>query len=110
MSNNQLRTIVEEFGRPSKVLEHKLKGVIATTTFYKIIDERGIPLKVYWGTVENIAKALGYKIVFVKNDNNILDCPECGSIKVEHLASSNYRCVECGIHFASEERKGDVLD
>lgn len=58
--------------RPAyKVLEDELKGVVSNTTLYNLLDEGGIPAKTQWETVVKVSEALGYRIDFVKNDNNI---------------------------------------
>lgn len=67
--NNPIKKIVEDLeGAATGILEGKLKGIISNATFYSLLDERGIPPKTQWNTVERVAQALGYKIVLQKVD------------------------------------------
>lgn len=52
-----------------KILEDELNGIVSNTTFYNLLDEHGIPPKTQWQTIESVAKALGYKVVFERIDN-----------------------------------------
>ena len=64
--------MIENIKKPVyKILEDELDGIVSNTTFYHLLDENGIPAKTQWQTIENVAKALGYKIEFVKNDSNV---------------------------------------
>lgn len=67
MSDNPIKDIVSKTNKPaSTILEDELKGIVSNTTFYNLIDERGIPSKAQFGTINRVVKALGYRVVFQK--------------------------------------------
>lgn len=68
--SNPITDIVSELGpTPHKVLKEKLDGVVSNATFYKLLDEDGIPDKTQWETIVKVTSALGYKVTFQKEGN-----------------------------------------
>jgi hypothetical protein len=69
--DNPFIGMIGSINKPAyKILEEDLAGIVSNSTFYNLLDESGIPAKTQWQTVESVARALGYRVVFVKNDSN----------------------------------------
>ena len=69
--SNPFTEIIKSTGRKGyQLLDSELKGIVSHPTFYTLVDEEGIPDKTQWETVQKVAQALGYEIVFQKVSNN----------------------------------------
>lgn len=67
--SNPFTEIIERTGKTkTDLLEAELKGIVSHPTFYNLADEDGIPDKAQWETVQKVAQALGYEIVFQKRE------------------------------------------
>lgn len=68
---NPFTDIIENTGKTkSDLLEDELLGIVTGTTFYGLLDERGIPSKTQWETIQKVAGALGYEVVFQRISNS----------------------------------------